>query len=323
MDSKQVPAVAKPRPGSFLSVGECSPKDLCELLDRSLHLARVRRAGGCFYPKAMGGGRLAGRTLAAIFEKPSTRTRAAFCAASHEEGALAQCLTRDDIHLGDKEAVCDTARVLSQFFSVIAWRGHDHGLLQSLAHEASVPVVNLLSDTHHPTQALADALTMIEEFGSLEGRKVVFLGDVTNNVARSLCEMAQALSFSVTLSGPEELLHRPETPRQKSIVHDADPRRAVTGADVVYTDVWTSMGFCGPGSGDQKIDLFSYQVNSELMAATKNPRSIFLHCLPALREQEVTSQVLDSSQSRVLVQAENRLHTMKAVLLRACGWPVG
>lgn len=328
---------------SLLALSDWSPADVRAMLDVAHELALQRRsrlAPGAALTSAMGfggqPGRLAGKTLAAIFEKPSTRTRAAFCVAAFEEGALPQCFGPDEIHLGEKESVCDTARVLSRFYGCIAWRGHRHEMVEELSRFAEVPVINLLSDRHHPTQALADGLTMIEEFGSVEGRKLVFFGDVTNNVARSLCDLAAALAFKVTLCGPESLLRRPETPVGPCIEHESDPVRAAKHADVVYTDVWTSMGFAGPADygdyGSQaetshvedhrsaELALRPYQVNAQILQATGKQSTVFLHCLPALRGKEVTDEVMDSAQSRVLAQAENRLHTMKAVLISTCGW---
>jgi ornithine carbamoyltransferase len=308
-------------PFHFLTIAAVSKSEIIELLESASELSFLRRdshnAGRA--GKGLMRNALAGHSLAAIFEKPSTRTRAAFCTAAFEEGASAQCMGANDIHLGEKESVADTAQVLSQYFSLIAWRGHAHANVEELARSAGVPVVNLLSDMHHPTQALADALTMAQEFGSLAQRKLVFFGDVTNNVARSLCEVGQKLGFGVVLCGPEALLESPLTPRGDGISIDPDPIRAARGAHVLYTDVWTSMGDARTGENKKSAEamFLPYQVNRRLCLATGIDETIVLHCLPALREREVTSEVLDSSQSRVLLQAENRLHTMKAILLKS------
>ena len=312
-------------PFHFLTIASVSKSQIIELLESASELSFMRR-DSLSVGKGLMRDNLAGRSLAAIFEKPSTRTRAAFCTAAFEEGASSQCMGANDIHLGEKESVADTAQVLSQYFSLIAWRGHAHANVEELARSAGVPVVNLLSDMHHPTQALADALTMAQEFGSLAQRKLVFFGDVTNNVARSLCEMGQKLGFGVVLCGPEALLESPLTPRGDGISTDPDPIRAARGAHVLYTDVWTSMGDARAGENhvrsvenqnSAESMFLPYQVNRRLCLATGMDETIVLHCLPALREREVTSEVLDSSQSRVLLQAENRLHTMKAVLLKS------
>lgn len=309
---------ARHAPFHFLTIASVTKSEIIDLLESASELSFLRR-DSLSVGKGLMRDALAGRSLAAIFEKPSTRTRAAFCTAAFEEGASAQCMGTNDIHLGEKESIADTAQVLSQYFSLIAWRGHAHANVEELARSADVPVVNLLSDMHHPTQALADALTMAQEFGSLAQRKLVFYGDVTNNVARSLCEVGQKLGFGVVLCGPEALLESPLTPRGEGISTDPDPIRAARGAHVLYTDVWTSMGDARSGANQNSAEsmFLPFQVNRRLCLATGIDDTIVLHCLPALREREVTSEVLDSSQSRVLLQAENRLHTMKAILLKA------
>lgn len=305
-------------PFHFLTIADVSKSQTIELLDSASQLSLLRRAS-LSAGKGLMRHSLAGRSLAAVFEKPSTRTRAAFCTAAFEEGASSQCMGANDIHLGEKESVADTAQVLSQYFSLVAWRGHAHANVEELARFAQVPVVNLLSDLHHPTQAVADALTMVQEFGSLAQRKVVFYGDVTNNVARSLCEIAQKLDFAVVLSGPEALLDAELIPQGDGITTDPDPTRAARGAHVIYTDVWTSMGDIRleQNKAAAEAPFAPYQVNRSLFLATGRDETIFLHCLPTLREREVTSEVLDSAQSRVFLQAENRLHTIKAILLKA------
>lgn len=262
------------------------------------------------------GDRLAGRSVALIFEKPSTRTRCSINVGVFEEGGQAHTLNAGEFHSGAKEDLKDTARVLGQYYSAIAWRGHGHDRLLQLAADSPVPVINMLSNDHHPTQALADALTLHQEFGQLKGLRVAYFGDVTNNVARSLCEAGSLFGFQVVLSGPESLLEADVTPRGDGIVHCADPIAAAKGAHALYTDVWTSMGD-EKSSESQEWNTFGrYQVNRKLILATGRDESIFLHCLPAVREKEVTDDVMESDRSRVFQQAENRLHTIKATLIR-------
>ena len=299
----------------FLTIADFNSEQIKELLELAEQLRTVRqnKQGSqselfAASPQRQG---ITGKSLAAIFEKPSTRTRSALCVAAFEGGALAQCFSPAEIHLGEKESIADTARVLSQFFSAIAWRGHSHAAIQALAEASQVPVINLLSDTHHPTQALADVQTMMQEFCEVAGKRLVFLGDVTNNVARSLCEIAQKLSFTVVLCGPKRFAQASDLPRGDWVCFEPDPHKAVRGADVLYTDVWTSMGFEKSNNDNEYLP---YQVNKSLFMATGKDSTIFMHCLPACREKEVTGEVMDSRQSRVIRQAENRLHTIKALL---------
>lgn len=265
------------------------------------------------------GARLSGLCTALIFEKPSTRTRCSFQLGMAEEGGQSHVLTPDTIHMGAKESLRDTARVLSRFYSAIAWRGHEDGQLLQLAEYASVPVINMLSQLHHPTQALADVMTLQEEFGHIDELRVTYLGDTQNNVARSLAEAAELFQFTLILSGPEDQLNKiPQNlriPESKHVHYASDPVQAVKGSHALYTDVWTSMGE-KQDAARQEWNLFGrYQVNAELMHATGRDDTIFLHCLPAVREKEVTDEVMESNCSRVFDQAENRLHTIKALLV--------
>lgn len=261
------------------------------------------------------GDRLEGRSVALIFEKPSTRTRCSINVGVFEEGGQAHTLNAGEFHSGGKEDLKDTARVLGQYYSAIAWRGHGHDRLIQLAADSPVPVINMLSNEHHPTQALADALTLHQEFGQLSGLKLAYFGDVTNNVARSLCEAGRLFGFEVVLSGPESLLEAVSTPRGDGIVHCADPVAAAQGAHALYTDVWTSMGDEQSSEAQEWKTFGRYQINRELILATGRDDTIFLHCLPAVREKEVTEDVMESDRSRVFQQAENRLHTIKASLI--------
>jgi ornithine carbamoyltransferase len=270
---------------------------------------------------------LAGKNVALIFEKPSTRTRCAFTVACLEEGGHAEYLGKDDIHLGHKEDVKDTARVLGRMFDGIQFRGFKQATLEELAAYAGVPVWNGLTDEYHPTQALADLLTLKENFGGLCGLKLVYVGDGRNNVAKSLMIGASKVGINYVIASPnslfppEELVLECRTNAEisgGSVEITEDPKEAVKGAHAIYTDVWASMG-----EEDKLKDrialLRPYQVNSELMSATGLRESIFLHCLPAVKGNEVTEEVFESTQSKVFDEAENRLHTIKAVMVATIG----
>ena len=270
--------------------------------------------------------RLHRKTLAMIFEKPSTRTRVSFEVAIYQLGGTSLFLTTRDLQLGRGETVADTARVLSRYVDAIAARVMKHGTLVELAEYASVPVINALSDETHPCQALADYMTMQEVFGEdLRGKKVVFVGDA-NNVYRSLVYGALHLGVHVTLACPRE--YQPPPKFLESLRGRAkeagcefeitdDPKAAVRGAHVVYTDVWTSMG--QEAEEQERRKAFApFQVNTALMAEA-GPQAKFMHCLPAHRGEEVTDEVADGPASIIFDQAENRLHVQKALLLLMLG----
>ncbi|MFO0909789.1 MAG: ornithine carbamoyltransferase [Isosphaeraceae bacterium] len=259
------------------------------------------------------------RTLGLIFEKPSLRTRVSFQAAITQLGGASIFLRDKDVGMGSRETTADFARVLSQYVDVLALRTYAHATVEELARHASVPVINALSDASHPCQAMADMLTIQETFGRLDGINLVFVGD-GNNVARSLALAAGLLGVQFALAAPpgyefpddfREAYRRrfPEIP----LVVDHDPLNAVMGADVVYTDVWASMGQ-EHEAAERRETFAPFQVNSRLFGQAKKG-SIFLHCLPAHRGEEVTSDVLDGPQSRVIEQASNRMHFQKALLL--------
>jgi ornithine carbamoyltransferase len=266
--------------------------------------------------------RFEGLTLALIFEKPSTRTRCAFETAFGEEGGYPVFLSKADIHLGAKEDLEDTARVLGRMFSAIQFRGFKQETAEMLAKHSHVPVYNGLTDIDHPTQALADILTLQENFGDPKGRTICYIGDGRNNVARALMIICAKLGTNLTIITPAQLNPDNEFLQKcnalaktsgANITVSADIA-AVKGADALYTDVWTSMG-----EEDQKEErkklLSPYQVNQKLMAMTGRSDTIFLHCLPAVKGEEVTVDVIDGRQSRAWDQAENRKHTIKAVML--------
>ncbi|MFB2623038.1 MULTISPECIES: ornithine carbamoyltransferase [Methanothermobacter] len=262
---------------------------------------------------------LEGKTLAMIFEKSSTRTRVSFEVGASQLGAQPLYLSASDLQLGRGEPIADTARTLSRYVDGIMIRAIRHSDVVELASESSVPVINGLTDLEHPCQALADMQTVREKLGDFSGR-LVFVGD-GNNVCNSLLLITAMLGMDMDVACPggyepdPEITGMAEKIARKSgseirVLHD--PREAVDGADVVYTDVWVSMGY--EEEADERLRVFRpYQVNSELMKLA-SPDAIFMHCLPAVRGQETTSEVIDGPQSVVWDQAENRLHAQKAIM---------
>ena len=266
--------------------------------------------------------RFSGKTLALIFEKRSTRTRCAFETAFGEEGGHPVFLSTADIQLGAKESVEDTARVLGRMFSAIQFRGFEQSTVEALAAYSGVPVYNGLTDSYHPTQVLADIMTLEENFGPCKGKKLCFVGDGRNNVARSLMVISAKLGVHFTVITPPELypdriLIDKCTPifaaSGSKMVISSDTAEAA-GADAIYTDVWTSMG-----EEDKKAErtalLSPFRVNSALMAKSGRSDTIFLHCLPAVKGEEVTADIIDGPMSRAWDEAENRKHTIKAIML--------
>ncbi|MGP1587010.1 MAG: ornithine carbamoyltransferase [Treponemataceae bacterium] len=266
--------------------------------------------------------RFLGKTLALIFEKPSTRTRCSFETAFGEEGGHPVFLSTDDIQLGSKESVEDTARVLGKMFDAIEFRGFSQKTVEILAKYSGIPVINGLTDEYHPTQALADIFTLKENFGKLEGLTWIFVGDGRNNVATSSMIICSKLGINFTVISPKELfpdqkiidICKPFCEKSKAKIIVSDKISLVKGADAIYTDVWASMG--EEALKDERKRLLSpYQVNQALMDMTEKTETIFLHCLPAVKGEEVTEEVIEGKQSRVWDQAENRKHTIKAIML--------
>ena len=268
---------------------------------------------------------LAGKTLAMIFEEPSTRTRVSFEVAMAHLGGHALYLRPGEIHMGVRETVADTARVLSRYVDAIMARCFKHETLEELAKHATVPVINGLTDWFHPVQALTDFYTMWEKFGDLSKIKVAFFGDATN-VANSLLVLASRLGVQFAFCGPKKYWPKPRVMKmveenvkemgvEPLITEDID--EAIDGANVVYTDLWWWIG--QEEEAEERMKAFRpYQVNAELMAkAAKN--AVFMHCLPASRGMEVTDEVIDGPQSIVFDQAENRLHVEKAILVLMIG----
>lgn len=302
---------------SLLRLLDYTPDEIRFLLDLSHrvkqeHLAQER-------PQ-----RFKGYSLAMLFEKRSTRTRAAFETAFGEEGGHPVFLSNADIQLGSKETVEDTARVLGRMFDLIEFRGFSQQTVEKLSMHSGVPVINGLTDQWHPTQALADLMTIEEYTGTLAGRTTIFIGDGRNNVSNSLIVAAAAMGMDhhvicpAELTPPDDLLdevrNRNELSGTVTVSHD--PRSLPATARVVYTDVWVSMG--EEQQSSQRIKLLKpYQVDDRMMSRV--PDAIFLHCLPAVRENEMTASVIDGPASRVWDQAENRKHTIKAVMLASLG----
>ncbi len=300
-------ALAPPIPQDLLRVSDLSPEAVASVLD----LAAAMKARPHGFLEA-----LRGDALVCFFEKPSTRTRVSFAAAAERLGMLPIVLRPDELQLGRGETVEDTARTLAGYAVAIAARTFLQETVDRLASASRVPVINALTDEHHPCQALADALTLRERFGRLEGLRVAFVG-AGNNVARSLAEIGSLTGMTVVVASPPG--HELDA-HGAHVVHD--PAEAVAGADAVYTDVWISMGEEPDRDGGASV-FEQYRVDAELMSSAQ-PEAIFMHCLPAHRGEEVTAEVIDGPQSVVWQQAENRLPTEEALLyaLVAQRWEV-
>ncbi len=264
---------------------------------------------------------LAGKVLGMIFEKPSTRTRVSFEAGMLQLGGNAIFLSRNDLQMGRGETIEDTAKVLSEYVDAIMIRAYEQSTVETLANHASVPVINGLTNEFHPCQALADLMTIKEKKGKLAGNKLVYVGD-GNNVANSLMIAGAKVGMDVTIACPEGYEPPAKFIAKAKQVAAAggsrleinhDPVAAVKGADVIYSDVWTSMGDEGEEL-KRKADFYDYQVNKELLIHAKEDYT-FLHCLPAHRGEEVAADVIDGPHSAVFQQAGNRLHAQKAVLI--------
>jgi ornithine carbamoyltransferase len=317
---------------SFLTLKDYTPQEIMFLLNLSKKLKDDRYAG-------VRGKNLEGKVIALLFEKPSTRTRCAFVAACVEEGAHPEYLGKGDLQFGKKETVKDTARVLGRMFDGIEFRGFKHETVETLAEYSGVPVWNGLTDRFHPTQALADFLTILENKGKIKGTKLVYIGDGRNNVANSLLVISAKLGVDFRIIAPQELhpdkqlveyAEKVASENKAKITITSDIDAAIKGADVIYTDVWASMG--EEDKIPERIKLLKpYQVNQELLEKTGNDEVIFLHCLPSFHNTdtdfssrypdicEVTEEVFEGPHSRVFDQAENRVHTIKAVMVATLG----
>ena len=297
-----------------LTLAEFSPDEARLILDEAQKLKALRRSRIPFRP-------LFGRTLAMVFQKPSNRTRVSFEVGMYHLGGHALPLSPQEIQMGQRETPSDTGRVLDRYIDAIMARTFSHREIEELAAAAEVPVINGLSDLHHPCQALADLLTVREEFGGLEGVKISYVGD-GNNVANSLALGCALTGAELTIAHPPGHAPDPGVMKLAAAAGVAptlteDPQEGVAGARVVYTDVWASMGQEAEAE-ERKKEFAPYQVNKELMRLAA-PDAIFLHCLPAHRGEEVTAGVIDGLRSRVFDQAENRLHAQKALLYLLLG----
>lgn len=304
---------------SFLTLKDFSPEEIEYLIDLAADLKAKKNQG-------ITGKTLKGKNIALIFEKPSTRTRCAFTVACIDEGGHPEYLGKDDIQLGHKESVEDTARVLGRMFDGIQFRGFSHETVEKLAKYSGVPVWNGLTDTYHPTQILADFLTMKEEFGVLKGLNFVYIGDGRNNMANSLMIGSAKLGINIRIIAPKTLQPDPEMVSSATMyakesgaeIIITDDINYVKDAHVIYTDVWCSMG--EEDLAKERIELLRpYQVNKELMDMTGKKETRFMHCLPAVKGNEVTEEVFESESSVVFDEAENRMHTIKAVMVATLG----
>lgn len=302
----------------FLAVSDYSPQELQSIMDLALKLKKERNAGG-------NAPILQGKVLAMVFQKPSLRTRVSFDMAMRHLGGDALYLSPNEIGLGQRESIADVARVLAGYVDAVMARVFEHDHVLQLAKHASVPVINGLSDYNHPCQAMADGLTIIEEFGSLKGLNVTFIGD-GNNVAVSLLHLCTSLGANFTLASPEGYDLDPRAVDiGKSLARESgskitylrDPHAAVKGTHVIYTDTWTSMGQEAE-SKKRELVFPPYQVNEKLVSEADS-KVIVLHCLPAHRGQEITDPVADGPHSRLFPQAHNRMHAQKAVLAHVLG----
>ena len=284
----------------FLTGDELELAELNGLLDRAAELKAGRRQGA-------GADSLAGRSVALVFEKPSTRTRISFEVGVAELGGTPVVLRGDELQISRGESLRDTAIVLSRYVDAIAIRSGSHAAVAELAEHAEVPVINALTPEHHPCQALADLLTLREGFGDLDGLRLAYVGD-GNNVARSLAILGRAAGMTVAVAAPEG--HQLEDGFGAELTDD--PKAAAAGADALYTDVWVSMGD-EDGAGARRTALEPYRLDADLLALAAD-RAVVLHCLPAHPGEEITEEVLYGPRSAVWDQAENRLHAQKALL---------
>jgi ornithine carbamoyltransferase len=300
---------------SLLTLLDYSAEEIRYLLDLAKTVKQEKKSG-------IVSQRFVGKTIALIFEKRSTRTRCAFETAFGEEGGHPVFLSTADIQLGGKESVEDTARVLGRMFDAIQFRGFKQETVQALATYSGVPVYNGLTDVFHPTQALADLLTLEEQFGDSRGKTLCYVGDGRNNVARSLMVICAKMGVNFTIVSPEELFPDQDlidtcnviAKSSGAIISISKDVDAVKGAHAIYTDVWVSMGE-EDKAAERKALLGPYKVTKELMVKSGKADTIFLHCLPAIKDMEVSTDVIEGSASRVWDQAENRKHTIKALML--------
>ena len=317
---------------SFLTLMDFKPEEIRYLLDLARDLKAKKRAGIC-------GRALEGKNIALLFEKTSTRTRCAFETAAHDEGAHVTFLDSGSSQVGKKESIEDSAKVLGRFFDGIEYRGFDQKVVEDLAKYSGVPVWNGLTDEDHPTQILADMLTIEEKLGRLKGVKFTYMGDARNNMGNSLMVACAKMGLHFTACAPKELFPEEWLVEEckklaaesgGSVTLTEDVKEGTKDADVIYTDIWVSMGEPDEVWETRIRLLKDYQVNAAVMANAK-PEAIFMHCLPSfhdtnttigakiaekfgITEMEVTNEVFESKQSVVFDEAENRMHTIKAII---------
>lgn len=302
----------------FIAISDFTPQEIWEMLNLSIQLKKEWLSGG--NPPL-----LKGKVLGMIFQKPSLRTRVSFDMAMRHLGGDALYLSPNEIGLGKREAISDIARVLSGYVDAIMARVFEHEHILELAKWSSVPVINGLSDYNHPCQAMADALTIIEKFGTMKGINIAFIGD-GNNVAVSLMHIAAKLGAHFTIASPEgyditpvavEAAKKFAAESGSKLTFLRDPHEAVRNAQVIYTDTWTSMGQEEEAKEREKV-FPPYQVNTKLVSEADKD-VIVMHCLPAHRGQEITDEVADGPHSALFTQAHNRLHAQKGILVKLFG----
>jgi ornithine carbamoyltransferase len=294
----------------FLSVYDLDREDFRIIFQNALNLKKMQQDGMVYTP-------LKGKTLGMIFDKSSTRTRISFEVGMYQLGGMALFLNSRDTQIGRGESISDTARIMSRYLDGIVIRTYSQELVEEFAKYATIPVINGLTDREHPCQILCDLFTIMEKKGDYEGLKIAYIGD-GNNIANSWIDAAAKLPIQLTIACPEQyepdqcILDRGIRDSEKGITIHRDPFDAVRDADVVYTDVWTSMGQEAEQE-KRKIILKAYQINQLLLSYARKD-VIVMHCLPAHRGEEITADVMDSHQSVVIDQAENRLHVQKAIM---------
>ncbi|OPY05434.1 MAG: Ornithine carbamoyltransferase [Syntrophaceae bacterium PtaB.Bin038] len=294
----------------FLSVYDLTRRDFDRIFSHAANLKTMLKDGIVYQP-------LAGKTLGMIFDKSSTRTRLSFEAGMYQLGGLAIFLNSRDTQLGRGETIADTARIVSRYLDAVMIRTFSQESVEEFARHATVPVINGLTDLMHPCQIVSDLFTIVEKKGGYEGLKIAYVGD-GNNVANSWIDAAAKLPFRLALACPKNydpdarILERARKKAPKGVTLHRDPVQAVKNADVVYTDVWASMG--QEDEQEARARVFEgYQVNRQLLQHAR-PDAIVMHCLPAHRGEEISAEVLDGPRSAVWDQAENRLHVQKAIL---------
>lgn len=314
LEEVQLKLVSSLKGKDLLTLLDYTSEEVQDLLTLATQLKKITKEGRC--PKL-----LEGKTLGMIFEKSSTRTRVSFEVGMQQLGGYGMYMNARDMQIGRGEPISDTGRVLSGYLDGIMIRANSHEMVKELAEHATIPVINGLTDIYHPCQALADLETIAENKGELKGLKIAYVGD-GNNVAHSLVVAAAHVGMDVTVATPvgyecdAEVIAKAKAiaaTNGSTVYVTNDPVLAVKNADAVYADVWTSMG--QEEETEQRLkDFTGYQINDELVAHAK-PDYMFLHCLPAHREEEVATSVIDGPNSYIYEQAENRLHAQKAVLV--------